>query len=193
MPGRADDRHERARAARGRSRGTGPSAGGSPRDGRRTAPRAPRSGCARLARQRRVCARHAAHRDLLALERLLAGLLERDRRHWPPGASPRRPARCPGVPPTGAGGGVDQVAGDHALVGRTDRDRRLAGQHAGAGLDAGPSERTRRRPARARHAPRARRHPRAAVGAPQTAITASPMNFSTVPPYRSITSRARSK
>ena len=32
-----------------------------------------------------------------------------------------------------------------------------------------------------------------AVGAPQTAITASPMNFSTVPPYRAITSDARSK
>ena len=32
-----------------------------------------------------------------------------------------------------------------------------------------------------------------AVGAPQTAITASPMNFSTVPPCRSMTSRAMSK
>src|SRR6185503_1084380 len=32
-----------------------------------------------------------------------------------------------------------------------------------------------------------------ATGAPQTAITASPMNFSTVPPYRPITSEARSK
>ena len=32
-----------------------------------------------------------------------------------------------------------------------------------------------------------------AIGAPQTAITASPMNFSTVPPYRPITSPARSK
>ena len=32
-----------------------------------------------------------------------------------------------------------------------------------------------------------------ATGAPQTAITASPMNFSTVPPYRLMTSVARSK
>ncbi len=32
-----------------------------------------------------------------------------------------------------------------------------------------------------------------ATGVPQTAITASPMNFSTVPPYRSITRRAVSK
>ena len=33
-------------------------------------------------------------------------------------------------------GGVDEVAGDHALIGGTDRDRGLAGEHAGAGLDA---------------------------------------------------------
>ena len=32
-----------------------------------------------------------------------------------------------------------------------------------------------------------------AAGTPQTANTASPMNFSTAPPYRSITARARSK
>jgi hypothetical protein len=31
------------------------------------------------------------------------------------------------------------------------------------------------------------------VGAPQTAITASPMNFSIVPPWRSTIPRARSK
>ena len=33
-------------------------------------------------------------------------------------------------------GGVDEVAGDHALVRRADRHGRLAGQDAGAGLDA---------------------------------------------------------
>ena len=32
-----------------------------------------------------------------------------------------------------------------------------------------------------------------ATGVPQTAITASPMNFSIVPPYRVISVRARSK
>ena len=32
-----------------------------------------------------------------------------------------------------------------------------------------------------------------ATGVPQTAITASPMNFSIVPPYRAISVRARSK
>ena len=31
------------------------------------------------------------------------------------------------------------------------------------------------------------------IGTPQTAKTASPMNFSTVPPYRSTIERARSK
>ena len=36
-----------------------------------------------------------------------------------------------------------------------------------------------------RAAPRAARRPRAATGTPNTAITASPMNFSTVPPWRS--------
>ena len=35
--------------------------------------------------------------------------------------------------------------------------------------------------------------PSAATGAPHTAITASPMNFSTTPPYRPITVRATSK
>ena len=35
--------------------------------------------------------------------------------------------------------------------------------------------------------------PSAAAGVPHTAITASPMNFSTTPPYRPITVRARSK
>ena len=35
--------------------------------------------------------------------------------------------------------------------------------------------------------------PSAAVGVPHTAMTASPMNFSTTPPYRPITVRATSK
>ena len=65
-------------------------------------------------------------------------------------------------------------------------DRRLAGQHAGAGAGVGTP-----RPRRARRPPptssRAARTARSAssswaTGAPHTAITASPMNFSTVPP-----------
>jgi hypothetical protein len=35
--------------------------------------------------------------------------------------------------------------------------------------------------------------PSVATGVPQTAITASPMNFSTTPPYRPTTVRATSK
>ena len=35
--------------------------------------------------------------------------------------------------------------------------------------------------------------PSVAAGVPHTAITASPINFSTIPPYRPITVRARSK
>ena len=69
-----------------------------------------------------------------------------------------------------------------------DGDGGLAGEHAGAGLDAGAQRADRvdqlqRRPGRP-----ARRRPRARSGAPQTAITASPMNFSTVPPYWPMTS-----
>ena len=71
--------------------------------------------------------------------------------------------------------------GDHALVRGADGHGRLAGQDPGARLDRraeGVTASTRSRPARtARSASSSR-----AVGAPQTAITASPMNFSTVPP-----------
>ena len=79
-------------------------------------------------------------------------------------------------------GGVDEVAGDHALVRRAEGDGRLAGQDAGAGLD--------RRASRARHrVDQVERRPDGPLGvvlvgdgAPHTAMTASPMNFSTVPP-----------
>ena len=74
----------------------------------------------------------------LALERLVADRLERDRRR-------RRPmGRVADEHPAGQGdrlearGGVDQVAGDHALVRRAERDRGLAGQDAGARLDPRP-------------------------------------------------------
>ena len=68
-----------------------------------------------------------------------------------------------------------------------------------AGVDADPQQPSESRPAlaaaraqRAARAPQARR-PRATAGMPKTAITASPMNFSTVPPCRSIAARAASK
>ena len=52
-------------------------------------------------------------------------------------ASPTRtrPGRRDRLEPRGR---VDEVARDHALVRRAERDRGLAGEHAGAGLDARP-------------------------------------------------------
>ena len=75
-------------------------------------------------------------RRLLALEVLLAGLLEGDR--LARGALGRLAdedgARLgDALEPAG---GVDEVAGDHALVRRAERDGGLAGQDAGPGLDA---------------------------------------------------------
>ena len=126
-------------------------------------------------------ARHAGTGALLPLSACspAASKAMRPRRR---AASPRRPGRCPAPRRTGAGGGVDEVAGDHALVRRAERDRRLAGQDAGPRLDAaargvGPAS-TRSSAARtARSASSSW-----AIGAPHTAMTASPMNFSTVPP-----------
>ena len=149
-------------------------------------------GSARRARRRPGRAPGGDGRGL-ALEDLLAGLLEGDRAAGGRAGSPRRRGPCPGagdrLEPRRR---VDEVARDHALVGGADRDRRLAGQDAGPGLDPGPERgtaSTRSRPARtARSASSSW-----ATGAPQTAMTASPMNFSTVPPYRPMTSLARSK
>ena len=62
---------------------------------------------------------------------------------------------------------VHEVAGDHALVAGADRDRRLAGEHAAAGLDPRRRARGRPRPARARRGPPARRRPRARSGRPR--------------------------
>ena len=77
----------------------------------------------------------------------------------------------------------------------------LAGVDAGA--DCEPRRRSRaraprsapraRRASRPPPAPRAARRPRGALGTPKTAMTASPMNFSTVPPWRSTTARIASK
>ena len=77
--------------------------------------------------------------------------------------------------------GVDEVAGDHALVRGADRHRRLAGQHAGSRLDARAKARTASTSSSAARTARSASSS-CAIGAPQTAITASPMNFSTVPP-----------
>ena len=74
------------------------------------------------------------------------------------------------------------------LVG-ADRDGRLAGQDAGTRLDRRTERRARHRRARAPARTARSASSSCAVGAPQTAMTASPMNFSTVPPYRPMTSR----
>ena len=78
------------------------------------------------------------HRDRLALERLLARFLERDRARC--GAVGRladedRARRRGGLE---ARGRVHEVARDHALVRRSERDRRFAGQDTGTGLDGRP-------------------------------------------------------
>ena len=74
----------------------------------------------------------------LALQLVFAGGLEGDRRAG--GAHGRladedRARIGDALEP---GGGVDEVAGDHALVRCAERDRRLPGQDPGARLDAGP-------------------------------------------------------
>ncbi len=67
-------------------------------------------------------------------------------------------------------------------------DRRLAGEDPGTGLRSrGPARGRRPRSSSAARTARSASSS-CAMGAPQTAMTASPMNFSTVPPYRPITS-----
>ena len=132
-------------------------------------------------RRRRRARPQAATGCGLALERLLAGGLEDDRARC--GALRRLadehgPGRRDGLQ---AGGRVDQVAGDHPLADGADvtaaspvRTPARASIPAASRWTASTSS----RPARtARSASSSW-----ATGAPQTAMTASPMNFSTVPP-----------
>ena len=90
--------------------------------------------------------------------------------------------------------GVDQVAGDQALVDRAERGDRLAGEHAGAGLQRQAELARRARSTRSTISSAARTARSAssscATGVPQTAMTASPMNFSTMPPWRCTASEA---
>ena len=110
--------------------------------------------------------------------------------------SPRRRRAAGGRGRLQPGGGVHDVAGRERLPGRrVERDHGLAAADGGADLEVelrvafvqlARSPRARR----ARPARRARRRRSRARGAPNTAITASPMYFSTTPPYRSIRSRS---
>ena len=139
---------------------------------------------AALRRRRAAPARAGPAR--LALELVLARVLVGDRRlrralgrladeHVPGSAARLDPRR-----------GVDEVARDHALTLGAERHRRLAGEHAGAGAqrrcaDLVPSAATASTRSSAARTARSASSS-CATGAPHTAITASPMNFSTVPP-----------
>ena len=95
------------------------------------------------------------------------------------------------------GGGVDEVAGHQALVDRVERrrpPRRSARRRAPAGRAAAsrPSASTRSTISSAERTARSASSS-CATGVPHTAITASPMNFSTVPPWRCTASEAASK
>ena len=80
------------------------------------------------------------HRSSLALEGLLTGGLVVDGLGGGPlGRLPDqdRARRCYRLEPAG---GVDEVACDHALADRTERDRRFAGHDTGPGLDTGAQD-----------------------------------------------------
>ena len=124
---------------------------------------------------------------LAALDLVRPGVLVRDRRFA--GASRRV------VDEHGAGrgdrlqpaGGVDGVAQDHALALGPELDRGRSGQHARAQAQLGYARPPRRARVTAWVSESAARTARSAsssraTGVPQTAMTASPMNFSTVPP-----------
>ena len=84
------------------------------------------------------------------------------------------------------GGGVHEVAGDHALADGADGDRGLAGEDAGPGPQVRRADLVPERVDGRDQVERGANGPLGVVllatGAPHTAITASPMNFSTVPP-----------
>ncbi len=82
-------------------------------------------------------------RNSLALERLLAGRLERDRAARRPLGRLAHEDRSRLGSALEPAGGVHEVAGDHALVRRAQGDRRFAGHDAGARLD-GRAERPHR-------------------------------------------------
>ena len=107
-------------------------------------------------------------------------------------AFPRRPAPCPDAQRTGAALAVfTRSPATMPMAGSADGDRGLAGREPpraatarqpGAPCPGCRTASTRSRAARtARSASSSR-----ATRVPQTAITASPMNFSTEPPWRSI-------
>ena len=95
-----------------------------------------------------------------------------------------------------ADGRVDDVAGGHALAlarPRAERDERLAGVDGDPHVEAAGRRSFSAIPSRIASAARTARSGSSscATGAPKSAMTASPMNFSTVPPKRSSSLRSR--
>ena len=127
----------------------------------------------------------APERDRLGLALELVRR-RRPRTRWRPrtrASSPRRRGRSRLGRRLDPRGGVDEVAGDHPLPFGAERDCRLAGEDAGARLRARGRARAIARATRSSAARTARSASSSvATGVPQTAMTASPMNFSTVPP-----------
>ena len=82
-------------------------------------------------------ARHAGTGAALPLSTCRRRARTRSTR-WPRGGSPRRPAPARRRDRLEPGGGVDEVARDHALVGGPDGHRGLTGEDAGPRLDPGP-------------------------------------------------------
>ena len=186
MPAWPDERDEARLAIAARSRGTSRAGGGTPSRGRRTAaPSASERPTPPILPTTRR-ARNAATGALLPLRHGVAGRLVGDRLR---GRPPRLLADQDGLRRghrLEARGRVDEVAGHEALVRGPDGHRRLAGEDARAQAQVGArrrSPRARIDPTRSSAARTARSASSSwATGAPQTAITASPMNFSIVPP-----------
>ena len=135
-----------------------------------------------------VGAAKSAHRLGLALELVLADVAEGDRRPRSGRASRWSTQTVPGAAAVCTRAAV--LTASPATIPSPvapSGDRHLAGHDADAHREVGHADvraerGDRRRPGRGRRAPRAPRRPRARRGTPHTAITASPMNFSTVPP-----------
>ena len=133
----------------------------------------------------------------LALQRVLPGIGEPDRAARQPLRRPVDQHRARLGRRLHPGRGVHRISRHHPLTDGAQVHRHLAGHHPrphrqarhprlGAQLGHGATRSSAARTARSAS-------PSVAVGVPHTAITASPMNFSTTPPYRVITVRATLK
>ncbi len=190
-------RHEEGLALSLRSRGTAPSTAATPARGRRTAPPTPPSLSApRLTRSLPVAPATPAQAPSLPFTSYRRRLV------LPPPAlspaaspHPRRPS--PDAPRTADARRIDEISGHHPFPLRAQRHRRLTAQYTARARSSeaptsSPSACT------AATSSSAARTARSASSsgryrAPHTAITASPMNFSTVPPYQPVRRRHVSK